>query len=172
MKKILVNTRRALAIDPCTKGFGFAVLEGPEQLVDFGLKVMKKGKDRNEECLQQIAGLLDLYKPDILVVEDCTALGIARCARVQQLLTEALKLSLERKVKSRTISRQAVRKAFALRGAYTKHQIAGEVAKQFPQLSYHLPSIRKPWTGEDSRMSIFTAATLAVTFYAPITTVP
>jgi len=29
---------RVLAIDPSTRGFGFAVLEGPSRLIDWGVK--------------------------------------------------------------------------------------------------------------------------------------
>ena len=30
--------QRIIAIDPTTKGFGFAVMEGPEDLIDWGIK--------------------------------------------------------------------------------------------------------------------------------------
>ena len=38
--------RRVLAIDPSTRGFGFAVLEGLEKLVDLGMTRMIKTDDR------------------------------------------------------------------------------------------------------------------------------
>ncbi len=62
------KVKRVLAIDPTTKGFGFAVMEGPEKLIDWGVKGVRGSK--NSECLRLISGLIDQYQPDVIVVED------------------------------------------------------------------------------------------------------
>ena len=41
-----------LAIDPSTRGFGFAVLEGPNRLIDWGVKETKV--DKNKRSLKVI----------------------------------------------------------------------------------------------------------------------
>jgi hypothetical protein len=46
--------------------------------------------------------------------------------------------------------------------ALTKYENARQVAEHFPVLVRSLPPPRKPWEGEDYRMSMFTAATLAI----------
>jgi len=50
-------------------------------------------------------------------------------------------------------------------GAPNKQEIAGAIAKRFPELAPRLPRFRKPWMSEDYRMSIFDAVGLAITFF-------
>ena len=38
--------KRVVAIDPITKGFGFAVLDGPKLLVDWGLRGTKPSSNQ------------------------------------------------------------------------------------------------------------------------------
>ena len=160
MKQHSVHNQRVLAIDPTSKGFGFAVLEG-SALVDYGIREAKG--DKNSASLKKIADLLELYQPQIIVLENPTAKGSRRCLRVQELIGEIKVLASAKKVKTCSISRLQVKKVFALLGASTKYQIAVEIAKRFPELELRLPRIRKPWMSEDERMSIFDAAALALT---------
>ena len=72
--------KRILAVDPSTRGFGFAVLEGPERLVDWGVKEARDNK--HVKCLGQIEKLIKQYEPDAIVVEDAAAklrLPFLRC---------------------------------------------------------------------------------------------
>ena len=73
------ETKRVLAIDPITKGFGFAVLEGPEILVDWGVKHASGDLNhRNRRCLEEVLKLIARYQPDVLVVEHT---GVKSCRR-------------------------------------------------------------------------------------------
>ena len=156
--------KRVLAIDPSTRGFGFAVLEGPERLIDWGVKEARDNK--RVKCLEQIEKLMEHYQPDSIVVEDAEAKGSRRCRRVRELISAILKLTSTRGIKSRSFSRRAVRKAFSQHGASTKHEIATAIADRFPdELGPRLPPLRKPWMTEDHRMSIFDATALALTFF-------
>lgn len=163
MNRALTKQRRVLAIDPTTKGFGFAILEGPESLIDWGVKEVKDNKDAR--CLKQIADLIRRYEPDVIVVEDVTAKSCRRCPRVRLLIRDTFKLALEKKIKIHSVSRRAVRAAFSRFGARTKHEIAGAIAKRLPELAFRRPPYRKPWMSEDDRMSIFDAAAFALTFF-------
>ena len=160
MKQPSVHNQRVLAIDPTSRGFGFAVLERSE-LIDYGIREAKGNK--NSTCLKKIADLIELYQPWIIVLENPTAKGSRRCLRVQELIGEIKVLASAKKVKARSISRLQVKKTFALFGAVTKYQIAVEIAKRFPELEARLPWVRKPWMSEDERMSIFDAAALSMT---------
>jgi Holliday junction resolvasome RuvABC endonuclease subunit len=163
MNRALTKQRRVLAIDPTTKGFGFAVMEGPESLIDWGVKEVKDNKDAC--CLKQIANLIVHYEPDVIVVEDYAAKGCRRCQRVRLLIRDTFKLALEKKIKIHSVSRRAVRAAFSQFGAHTKHEIASAIVKRFPELAPRQPPYRKPWMSEDDRMSIFDAVALALTFF-------
>ncbi len=157
------TTTRVLAIDPTTKGFGFAILEGTERLVDWGVAHVDEPK--HAHSLKRVDRLIQDYLPDVLVVEDAAGDGSRRCARVERLLRDTRTLAAKRRLKTRSFGRGAVRKAFASAGATTKEQIAGVLAAWYPELVLRLPPPRKPWMSEDERMSIFDAAALARTFF-------
>jgi RNase H-fold protein (predicted Holliday junction resolvase) len=54
---------RVLAIDPSTRGFGYAVIEGRESLIDWGVKETKT--DKNRRSLELIADLIEQYEPHL-----------------------------------------------------------------------------------------------------------
>ncbi len=155
--------KRVLAIDPSTRGFGFAVLEGPARLIDWGVKEARS--DKNPKALRLIKDLLDRYQPDVIVVEDYSGKGSRRCLRVQKLIKAILELVSAKGISSRSFSHSKVRKVFHSFEAFTKHQISKTIAQLFPELEPRLPPFRKPWMSEDYRMSIFDAVALALTFF-------
>ena len=154
---------RVLAIDPSTRGFGFAVLEGPERLVDWGVKETKVNK--NAKSLTLIDDLIERYDPNVVVVEDYEGKGSRRCRRIQALIDDISKLAKKRQVKVRSFSRAKVKQTFSESGAVNKYEIATAIAKRFPELVPRLPRFRKPWMSEDYRMSIFDAVALVLTFF-------
>jgi hypothetical protein len=101
----------------------------------------------------------------VIVVEDYAGKGSRRCRRIQGLINEISKLASTRKIRVRRFSRVKVKQAFSESGASTKHGIALEIAKRFPELAPRLPRFRKPWMSEDYRMSIFDAVGLGMTFF-------
>jgi Holliday junction resolvasome RuvABC endonuclease subunit len=163
MSSVFKNEIRVLAIDPSTRGFGFAVLEGSDRLIDWGVKETKV--DKNRQSLNLIKELINHYEPNAIVVEDYDGKGFRRCLRVQALINSILKLRSNRKVKVKTVSRAEVKRAFSESGSLTKHEIAIAIAHRFPELTPRIPRIRKPWMSEDYRMSIFDAVGFALAFF-------
>jgi len=156
---MLKATKRVLAIDPYSRGVGFAVLEGPENLIDWGLRTT--GRADNERAVRAIKMLIDRFEPDLLALEDWESAGARRCNRVEILLNlvahgawEGLKVSL--------VSNRALRTIGQLPDAGTKYGRAGLVADRFPELRAFLPPVRKLWMPEDPRMSIFDATAFAL----------
>lgn len=158
------ETRRILSIDPTSRGFGFAMLEGPDQLIDWGLRQARRNK--NAGCLKLVKELIERYRPDVLAVEDCTRKVCRRCARVRKLIERIGKVGARRRVPVRKFSRLQVRRAFSQSAALTKDEIARSVAKHFPELARSLPPTRKPWLSEDERLAIFDAVAFALTLYS------
>jgi Holliday junction resolvasome RuvABC endonuclease subunit len=152
-----------LAIDPSTRGFGFAILEGPEKLVDWGVKETRA--DKKAKSLELIDDLIELYQPRVIVVEDYAGKGSRRCRRIERLINDISKLALKRKIRVGSFSRLKVRQVFSGSGASNKQEIAIAIANRFPELAPRLPRFRKPWMSEDYRMSIFDAVALALTFF-------
>jgi hypothetical protein len=163
MTPAVVEEVRVLAVDPTSKGFGFAVLEGPAALIDWGVK--HAPKDKNRASMKQVGELIALYQPEVLLVENSAAPGSRRCERVCKLMEDFRTLAEEHGVRFRRIPQRKVKKLFSAVGASTKHKIAVAIAKWFPELGPHLPPIRKPWMSEDERMSIFDAVAFASAFY-------
>jgi Holliday junction resolvasome RuvABC endonuclease subunit len=162
MNPLQKNKRRVLAIDPATGGFGFAVLEGPERLVDWGVK----GTTGDiTACLIQIKDLMDWYEPEVLAVEDYEIEGSRRGLRARGLIYNIVRLARERKVKTYSFSRMRVKQTFYQFNAVTKHEIATFIARRLPELETQLPPLRRPWMSEDYRMSFFDAISFAWTFF-------
>lgn len=162
MSRSYIHDIRVLAIGPSTRGFGFAVLEGPNQLIDWGVKETKTDKTRRS--LKLIADLIDQYEPAVVVLEDYAGKGSRRCRRIQGLISDISKLASKRKIRVRSFSRARVKQAFFECGTSTKYEIATAIATQFPELAPRMPRFRKPWMSEDYRMSIFDAMSFGLTF--------
>ena len=160
MSRAYTKNIRVLAIDPSTRGFGFAVLEGPDRLIDWGVKETRTDKSRR--ALVSVANLIELYQPRVLVLEDYAGKESRRCVRVRRLIEDVSKLAMKKKVKVRHFSRAEIKRAFSESGARNKYEIAMAIAKRFPELAPRLPRFRKPWMSEDYRMSIFDAVGLGL----------
>jgi hypothetical protein len=152
---------RILSIDPIVLGIGFVVIEGPDNLIDWGIKLARG--EKHATCLRIIEALILRYRPNVIVVENCQAKGCSRGQRAKDLIEDIAALSKARRIKCRSVARLTVQKAFSKFNAFTKHQRAVELVERFPELTRHLPRARKSWMSEDMRMSIFDAAAFALT---------
>src|SRR6059058_5802033 len=119
MSRAYTKDIRVLAIDPSTRGFGFAVLEGPNLLIDWGVKESKT--DKNKRSLRLISELIEQYEPSVLVLEDYVGKGSRRCRRVAELIEEISNFALKRKLRVRRFSQAQVKHAFTESGAVTKY---------------------------------------------------
>lgn len=164
MSNETTDHKLVLAVDPATRGIGFALFEGPRRPVDWGVKDAKVHK--NIQGLLKIGRLMDFYHPDVIVVEDYAGEGSRRSARVQRLIQDIKRLAHKKGITTRAYSRSVIRKTFAQSGAKTKYEIAKKIAEWLPTFAQRLPPVRKPWMSEDYRMSIFDAVSLALTFYS------
>lgn len=151
---------RILAIAPTTKGFGYAVLEGSEELVDWGVKVIQG--NRNREALAKAKEMIAHYEPRILVLEDTSAKNARRAPRIRALTSKIRALARSQKLRVAMFSQKQIRHAFFPDGKATKHSLAEIMTQRFPEeLGSRLPPKRRAWMREDSRMSIFDAVALA-----------
>ena len=163
-----MNTRRhelIMAVYPNARGFAFAVFEGPLAPLDWGA-VEIRGRERNKQCVGRVAKLLSRYWPEIVVLQDTSADGTRRAARIRR-LNEALAILAEAQGAHVTFySRERVRASFATEGFATKQRIAEAVAKHIPMLAQFIPPPRKPWHTEHPRMGLFDAVALIMIFYS------
>lgn len=155
------DSERVLAIDPTHRGFGFVVLEGTTELLDWGTRYVSHPKDDNS--IQKVDQLIERYAPDVLVLEDPIGNGSKRCLRVQKLIERFHQLGRARDLSVFQYSRAQIRLAFSSDNATTKEEIAAAAAVRLPELAPRLPPTRKVWMSEDHRMAIFDAVSLALT---------
>jgi hypothetical protein len=153
---------RIFALDPTTKGFGYAVFELPFRLVEWGLT--RVAGEKHAGAILRFEKLLARFRPDAVVLEDAEAPGSRRQPRVRQLIKALTKIARDRGIAVYTLARSAVLKCFSSdENVATKHSIARHLAERFPELAGQLPPPRKPWQTEHERMSVFDALALAVT---------
>jgi Holliday junction resolvasome RuvABC endonuclease subunit len=163
MTRLQSRNLRVLAIAPSTRGFGFAVLEGEETLVDWGATEVKH--EKNPETLAKVERLVVHYQPDVLVLPDAFIKNSRRSSRIKSLCQEIATFAETGKIKVKTISSEQVRRSLLGTAEATKHAIAEMLAKRFQaELGSLLPPKRRPWASEDRRMDIFDAAALVVVF--------
>lgn len=160
MNQIQPQHHRILAIAPSAKGIGFAVLEQPQHLVDWGVKSAKG--DKNAVSLQRAEELIAKYQPTLLVLQDTR--DSRRAPRIKKLIRNIHALASCRMIEVALLLRENVNQSLHPDDGATKCEIAQIIAQRFPQeLGSRLPPMRKLWQSEDSRMDIFDAVALALT---------
>lgn len=158
----MVAPRRILAISPYYRGFGFVVVGTDRRLIGYGMK--RSGRtDKRERFIQQVTQLMQYYQPTAIVVEDWTAPECRRARWICELLQELRELATHEQIPLQRFSRSEVKATIVPhRKRVTKHQVARVLVSLYPELAHKQPPVRKPWMGEDTRMSLFDALALAV----------
>ena len=149
---------RILALDIHPRSFGYVVMEGPSQLLDWGVRRSYQKTKSHPGVLVggRLGPLLKTWTPDVVVVR----IGGRREKGLQSLF--------------RQIRKEVDGRAFIpIKGtddphpSQSKYERAVEIAARFPDIGWKLPSKRKSWESEHYSMSIFEALDSAVTYISP-----
>jgi hypothetical protein len=158
--------KRVLALDLRPRSFGYVVFEGPDRLLDWGVRSFRRGVNAVRiPRAKKLATLLEESMPSAVVLQKSWSHAKNNQKR-SKALDAALRVAKKTGTAVRLVGSHAVIKAFGSQGHLTKYQVASAVAERFPELAVRLPPQRKPWQSEDYRMSIFDAAALGVAFFA------
>ncbi|MEX0921429.1 MAG: hypothetical protein WDZ84_01520 [Rhodovibrionaceae bacterium] len=109
--------------------------------------------------------MLKQVEPDVLVLDDRAEVGgepVLSNVRIQGLLASYASghaIDVER------FTRKQIRECFAGVGATTRDEIARAIAGQIHAFERFLPKRKKFFESEDSKLVIFDAASLAMTYY-------
>ena len=153
--------KRILAIDPDSRGFGFAVIEDvPLRLVDWGEAVCVP--DRLRKCAIRVESAIELYRPDIVVVEEFKGIRAKRPPKMRAMFRTVLRIAKKADIKMRVIARNEILRTFHLSEGARKEEVAHAVAALFPRLQTVLPRFRTAWMKEEYRMSLFDAVALGL----------
>ena len=158
-----IQHTRVLALDLGTRGLGYAVMEGPQQLIDWGVQEVRTNKATI--TLAKSRHLLDRYQPDVLVLEDYAFVDKRRPDRVRVMATKVKEETMTTGAIVRSFTRSKVKEAFVGTEAVTRHEIAKVLTRWFPELVGRLPPKRKPWMPEHPQMGLNDAVALAMTYF-------
>lgn len=147
---------RVLSVYPCRAGFAFAVLEGRDWLIDWG--VAQLGVDTDGEFRNRLHALIARYQPQLVAFEDCS--NGRRSQKTQGRIEVGLGLSKYLDLQTILVSPGETRNALDLPQGATKHEVATRVARHFPELVRKTPK-RMIWQ-RDPRMYVFEAVALAL----------
>jgi len=153
-----------LALYLFTRGIAFTLFEGPLSPVDWGVKDIR-GRQKNAQSVESAKRVVDRLQPDIVVLLDFPDPHGRRAIRIRRLQRLIASYAEGQAIEVRRYTRQNVRECFKGVGAVTRYEIAQAIASQIHALRNRLPPPRKIWKAEESRMSIFDAASLVMTFY-------
>ncbi len=150
---------RVIALDLHPLSFGYAVFEGPDELLDWGIKSFRHGVNAVKVPLDvKLALLLDRYGPDVVVIRE------PRTATLEKIVRIITNLPQCRTIPVRRISSTVVRRAFPGE-SHNKYQIASVIANRHPELSPRLGPRRKFWQAEKYSMSIFDAVAIGIAYF-------
>src|SRR5438128_294839 len=127
MKKTIPKYPRILAIAPSTRGFGFALLEGLNTLIDWGVKSIEG--DKNTSSVARVKAMIAHYEPGIVVLEDALAKPVRRAPRIRELTKRIVSMSKGQNVSVISLTRKQVRRVFFGDGQGTKYALAEILAK-------------------------------------------
>lgn len=155
-----------LALHPQSRGYAFALFDGPERLIDWGVREIRSSvKHRNVRTMLDVEYLLERLQPDCVVVEEFEGDDSRRAERIRNLCRNILHAAIARGMEAEQIRKEDVVRAFADTGATTRYEVAQVIARVIPALSFRLPAKRRAWEGEPASMGVFAATALALAFY-------
>ena len=151
---------RVLALDLHPRRFGYVVLEGPDRLLDWGVRSCRRKGNSSDVLIQRrLRPLLELWRPTFLMIR------ARQMPPKKHFLRERLLKGVAAEAKNYHARVQILKKRPTYRTEkLTKYERAQTVVQRFPVLIQKLPPKRKPWESEDYRMSMFAAATLAMAY--------
>lgn len=152
--------RRILAIDPISRGFGYAILEGSDRLIDWGVVEVRPWTLNG--CLRRVAELIQDFRPMVIVTEDVRVREHRRGQRAREVIASIQAKARQSGISYRAIPRSRVRQVLWAVGAPNMHQIARAIARRFPELLPILPRKRKCYSSEDERMRVFGSIAYAI----------
>lgn len=149
-----------LGIHPSSRGFGWALFEGP--LVPFDWGTVETTGDKNADALSRFKVLLDKFEPHVVAMEAFDSKESHRRDRIRELGHDFIATAKTRGIKVRVFQRSEMSEV--LGGAETRDEVAAAVAERVAVLRDRLPEPRKPWTSEHPNIALFQAAACALTY--------
>ena len=157
---------RIVALDLRPRRFGFAVLEGPDRLLDWGIRTYPTQAVNISVVRKRIVPLLRMFSPSAVILPQQLS-SLKKCPAQKACLQMVRREALRRSIQTDFVGKQEMKQTFKQFGeSMTKHEIASQIALRFPELTWKLPAARKPWQTEPHNQTIFDAIALGLTYCA------
>jgi len=143
--------KRILGLEASTKGFAFAVLEGTERLVDWGLV----HTNRDNHALR-LCGLLDLYQVEFVASKKRATGDKSPLPKISECQLQTI--AANRSLRQVRISIADI-ESFIPAGK-TRQGIAQAISRCYPELGS--PPDQHCWQRDDPRLAVFIAVALGL----------
>jgi hypothetical protein len=154
---------RVLAIDLRNRRSGFAVFEGPRNLLDSGTTVLSSVQA--EFVMNRFSDLLRMSLPSIIVVRKDRWENMSSDSSARHSIEMLTRESESREIQIRVLEKNAMSATFRNLGCATKAEITTALARIFPELVWQLPPRRMAWESEHPRQSVFDAIALGLAYW-------
>src|SRR5216684_3378113 len=102
--------RRVLALDVHPRSFGFVVFEGPNRMLDWGVRSFRSGVNAVKiPSARKLLALLDEFTPSAVVIRERE---VGRNKKQTTILPTIKRLARSRRIPVRFVSRRDVNRAF------------------------------------------------------------
>jgi hypothetical protein len=126
---------RIISLELRSSKFGFAVLESPRRLLDWGVRSFDdKGRGLESAVIERIDILLAFYGPIIMIGRERKHHSAVQTQRFRAILTAIRQVTKQHSVDFTLLPTAQVRRWFASDVRITKHQLARIVADKFEEL--------------------------------------
>jgi hypothetical protein len=150
-----------LSLFPNTRGLGYACIETPQTLVDYGVVTVQPVS--NEKVFARAKKLIELFQPTVILIRDNDDPVKHRSQRVQTLAAMIAKYAKTQDITVYHYSRNKIREVFEINGIKAKHEIAQLITQWFPELAPRLPEYRRASMNEGYNTGVFDAISLIAT---------
>ena len=153
--------KRILAVDLRSTRVGFAVIETPIQLLDWGKRALAA-----DACSALLVWLLQKYGISLIVVRRIPPDSPRNTDRVRDGLRVVRTIARTRAVQLAAVTERDFMRVFQQPERRTRFEVACRMTIIFPELAQFLPRPRRCYEPENRRMSAFDAVALAVAYLA------
>jgi hypothetical protein len=154
---------RLLALVLRSSRYGYAIFNGPAELLDWGAGEIVSHDTGNAVGMNRVAFLFKHFPPGAVVLRAGTkALRRHRAITLAKFVKEK---ASDRQVSVFLIKSNSVERAFRSFRVHTKYDIAKALTAIFPELACALPPKRKSWQGEPHMMIVFDAVATGFAYW-------